>query len=163
MNSSPLSAAARRAFLRTFDLRVAGMPQEGIAASFTVEDDFFRLFDAEATLTGTVAADVRLYPQGDLLYLDCVLQGALRLRCDRTLVPFDHPLVARDTVRFAFGEKDSVLDEQAYEIKFDTLYLNVAQHIYDFINLALPERRLAPAQRGACDQEGIMYTATSQS
>jgi uncharacterized metal-binding protein YceD (DUF177 family) len=52
-----------------------------------------------------------------------------------------------------FGPENKELDEDLWEITPETQQINVAQHLYDFIALSLPMKKLHPRFLEELDEE----------
>nr|WP_233150405.1 DUF177 domain-containing protein [Pontibacter sp. BT310] len=93
---------------------------------------------------GKLHADVELEKTETLLTLHFDIKGTVRLTCDRSLEEFDQPVDVQETFRMKFGPEDKELDEDLWMIESDTQQINVAQHLYDYIGLSLPMKKLHP-------------------
>nr|WP_255709841.1 DUF177 domain-containing protein [Pontibacter harenae] len=72
------------------------------------------------------------------------IKGHVRLICDRSLEEFDYPLDIQQVFRIRYGEEDAELDDDLWQIKSNTQSINIAQHLYDYIGLSLPMKKLHP-------------------
>ena len=106
--------------------------------------DFFALFETPLISEGQVYAVVDLEKTERLLTLDFHLTGTVRLTCDRSLDEFDQPLDVREQLLVRFGDEPKELDDNVLQITPDTQALPLAQHLYDYIGLALPMKKLHP-------------------
>jgi uncharacterized metal-binding protein YceD (DUF177 family) len=72
------------------------------------------------------------------------IYGTVNLTCDRSLDQFDYKIDTTQTLHVRFGEEELELDENVLQIKHDAQKINVAQHLFDFIGLAIPMKKLHP-------------------
>nr|WP_262921654.1 DUF177 domain-containing protein [Pontibacter ruber] len=111
---------------------------------FDMDDSFFDLFGKEIILGGNLHAKVELDKSETLLTLHFDIKGHVRLTCDRSLEEFDHPVDVQEVFRMRFGPENMELDEDLWQITYETQSINVAQHLYDFVVLSLPMKKLHP-------------------
>nr|WP_255594512.1 DUF177 domain-containing protein [Pontibacter sp. HSC-14F20] len=109
-----------------------------------MDDSFFALFEQEIILGGKLLAKVELDKTESLLTLHFDIKGHVRLTCDRSLEEFDQPVDIEETLLIKYGEENAELDEDLWQITPETQTLNVAQHLYDYIGLSLPMKKLHP-------------------
>nr|WP_222619749.1 DUF177 domain-containing protein [Pontibacter sp. KCTC 32443] len=118
-----------------------------------MDDSFFDLFSGEIIHGGKLHADVELEKTETLLTLHFDIKGTVRLTCDRSLEEFDQPVDVQETFRMKFGPEDKELDEDLWQIASDTQQINVAQHLYDYIGLSLPMKKLHPRFLAEMDED----------
>nr|WP_225986594.1 DUF177 domain-containing protein [Rufibacter sp. LB8] len=111
---------------------------------FELDNRFFEMFDQDLVLGGHLKADVTLLKSELLLQFDFHIKGTVTLTCDRSLEEFEHPLEVKQTLLARYGPEDLELDVNVLQIVPETQYINVAQHLYDYIGLALPMKKLHP-------------------
>jgi uncharacterized metal-binding protein YceD (DUF177 family) len=68
----------------------------------------------------------------------------VNLTCDRSLETFDYPLDITETLLVKYGAQEMELDDNVLQIPHDTQALNLAQHLFDYIGLAIPMKKLHP-------------------
>nr|WP_256488678.1 DUF177 domain-containing protein [Pontibacter sp. HSC-36F09] len=111
------------------------------------------MFEQEIILGGKLLAKVELDKTESLLTLHFDIKGHVRLTCDRSLEEFDQPLDIEETLLIKYGEENTELDEDLWQITPETQTLNVAQHLYDYIGLSLPMKKLHPRFLEEQDEE----------
>jgi uncharacterized metal-binding protein YceD (DUF177 family) len=72
------------------------------------------------------------------------VKGSVELICDRSLEEFDFPIDTENRILFKFGDHNEEVSDEIIIIDRNTQRLNVAQHIYDFISLAIPMKKIHP-------------------
>ena len=90
-----------------------------------------------------------------LIQLLFSIQGEIELSCDRTLELFNYPINIERVVHFKIGDEDKELDMDLYMIERQASSIQVAQHIYDFVNLSIPMKRLHPRFADEKEEEDI--------
>ena len=111
---------------------------------YSMDDSFFALFEYSTVEDGSLTAEVTLDKQVTLITARFVIDGTVRLICDRSLEEFDYPLHTAETLLYQYGEKEEELTDEITVITAHTQQINVAQPIYEFIALAVPMKRLHP-------------------
>jgi uncharacterized metal-binding protein YceD (DUF177 family) len=113
-------------------------------AAYQLGDDFFKLFEGSLLETGNLNVDVKLDKTSRHIQLSFSIQGEVELSCDRTLELFNYPISIEQIVHFKIGDENKELDIDLYMIDRQASSIQIAQHIYDFVNLAVPMKRLHP-------------------
>lgn len=113
--------------------------------------EFFELFQPSLVSEGRLHAHVNLDKTERLLTLDFHITGTVRLTCDRSLDEFDQPLDIDEQLLVRFGDEPKELDDNVLQITPDTQTLPLAQHLYDYIGLALPMKKLHPRFQNEAD------------
>ena len=130
--------------LKEYDINIAKLSNKTHQYEFAMDDAFFALFGGEIILGGKLHADVELEKSETLLTLHFDIKGTVRLTCDRSLEEFDQPVDVQEDLIMKFGSEDKELDDNLWQIESDTQQINVAQHLYDYIVLSLPMKKLHP-------------------
>lgn len=151
-------------FWKTFDIEVIKFKEGRHEFDFEIEDKFFQNFeDNELLDQGKLTTRVIMDKGINLIELTFHIQGNVKLTCDRSLEPFDHPLDLTEKMIYKYGTEEKEIDDNVYMITRDTPSINVAQLIYEFILLALPAKKIHPNHRTELDDEdfewegGIVY------
>ncbi|GAB4427796.1 MAG: hypothetical protein OHK0039_46230 [Bacteroidia bacterium] len=139
-----------RSFARRYSLNVARLKPGKHAESFEVEDDFFEHFEGSLIRKGAV--QVRLQMEKWHTHLDVVfhLTGGIEVICDRCGNPYMHPIDETQRIIYAF---DKSLDFEGYEVMYAESHeqeLVLTQELYDFMILAIPMRKVPPADQHLC-------------
>ena len=111
---------------------------------YELGEDFWGLFEGSLIEKGqlTVTVSLRKAPRNLQLLFD--IQGKVELVCDRTLEVFDYPIQVEKKMDFKWGHEDRELDLDLYMIEEHASSLNIAQHLYDFVSLAIPMKKIHP-------------------
>jgi uncharacterized protein len=138
---------------KEYEINIAKLSNKKHQYEFDMNDSFFDLFGGEIIHGGNMHADVELEKTESLLTLHFDIKGTVRLTCDRSLDEFDHPVDVQETFRMKFGPEEKELDEDLWQIPSDMQQINIAQHLYDYIGLSLPMKKLHPRFLEEMDQE----------
>ena len=126
---------------KEFDIDIT-RPQA--ARSYSLVDHFFSLFDHSPLKQGNLAVQVHTRRQLRHIQLLFNISGTVRLVCDRSLESFDYPICIEKEVNFKLGNAHKELAIDLYMLEQQASTINIAQHIYDFVVLAVPMKKLHP-------------------
>ena len=121
--------------------------------AFDLDRSFFEQFDQELIPDGQVHADVTLTKTERLITVDFDLHGTVRQVCDRSLDDYDQEINAQEQLLIRFGDENLELDDNVLQITPDTQTLPLTQHLFDYIGLALPMKKLHPRFQNEPDDE----------
>jgi len=130
--------------LREFNIDIFKLKDGLYDFEFDVKDDFFEFFNFGLIETGEAKAIVEFHKSETLIDMTIKVRGKVELICDRTLEPFDFPIDTENKILFKFGEKDEEVSDEILVIDRNTQRLNIAQHVYDFISLSVPMKKIHP-------------------
>lgn len=130
--------------LRDYEIGIAKLSNRVHHYEFLLKEPFFEEFGKEIILGGDLRAEVELDKTESLLTFHFDIKGTVRLNCDRSLEEFDYPLDVQATFRMKYGDENTELDDDLWQITPNTQTINIAQHLYDYIGLALPMKKLHP-------------------
>lgn len=111
---------------------------------FEINEVFFSKFIDGLLERGNVNVHVELMKSSRFIEVKFNFRGTVELICDRSLDKFDYPLNLEGKLLFKFGEEESELSDDVMMITKNTQQINLAQHIYEFISLSVPVKKLHP-------------------
>jgi uncharacterized metal-binding protein YceD (DUF177 family) len=130
---------------------------------FDLDNSFFELFEQTLVNGGHLKAHVVLDKSPLLLHFEIRIQGEVNLTCDRSLENFDYPMDITETLLVRYGAEALELDDNVLQIPHETQALNMAQHLFDYIGLAIPMKKLHPRFEVDESSEGdILIYSTAQ-
>lgn len=135
-----------------YDLAIAKLASKTHHFAFELGPDFFAQFEQTLIQDGRLHADVDLTKTELLLTLDFHITGTVRLICDRSLDEFDQPIDVHHQLLVRFGDREIELDDDVLQITPDTQTLPIAQHLFDYIGLAIPMKKLHPRFQNEPDE-----------
>ncbi|MFT2009340.1 YceD family protein [Pontibacter sp. 13R65] len=139
--------------LKDYEIGIAKLSNKKHLHEFDMDDSFFDLFGKEIIQGGNLQAKVELDKTETLITLTFNIEGEVKLICDRSLEEFNQPVTLQEVVRMKFGDENKELDDDLFEITPETQHINVAQHLYDYIALSLPMKKLHPRFLEELDEE----------
>lgn len=130
--------------IKKYDINLVRLANKQHTYEFELGEPFFELFSREIIHGGNLKAEVTLQKSELLLQFDFYIKGTVSLTCDRSLEEFEHLLEVNQTLHVRYGQENLELDENVLQIVPETQYINIAQHLYDYIGLAVPMKKLCP-------------------
>ena len=127
--------------LEVFDVDIAR--PSGVRV-YELGESFWRLFEHSFVEKGQLTATVSTHKLPSSIQLLFNIQGEVVLVCDRSLEVFDYPIHVEKKVDFKWGHENKELEEDVYMIDQHADTINIAQHLYDFICLAIPMKKIHP-------------------
>jgi uncharacterized metal-binding protein YceD (DUF177 family) len=138
-----------------FELPIARLSLKTHHFAFELDRAFFEQFDptGEFIADGNLHADVILDKGERVITIRSHITGTVRLTCDRSLDEYDQPLDVTNQLLVRYSDEAKELDDDVLQITPDTLALDIAQHLYDYIGLALPMKKLHPRFQNEADDD----------
>ena len=131
--------------MRDYDISFVGL-KEGIHYfDFKIDSSFFRLFENAPLQECDINVKLKFDKQINLFLLQFEISGTIHTPCNRCSTFLDFPIDADMNVVVKLGssigaEKDN--EEDVVYISSSETHYNVAQLIYEFIILSIPENRI---------------------
>lgn len=119
--------------------------------SFEIDGKFFENIEYSEIKEGNINVALELEKHSNMLVLNFVLKGEVEVPCDRCGEDFLLPLSDKQRLIVKFGDQLSEESEDVITIPRNESEINVAHYIYEYIILALPQKRVHP--EGKCDKE----------
>lgn len=149
--------------LKDFSIPFVGLKQGKTSIVFDVEDSFFKEFEGSEDFTNAkVQVELVIDKKVSFLELDFYVEGTIRATCDRCLNEMDQPILDEFKVYVKFHEDAPDMDNDddvIYLVPGET-HLEVAQLVYDFVNLSVPiQKGCPPNEVGGpqCNKEVLAY------
>lgn len=130
-----------------YDIHIQGLENKRYTYEFEGGNEFFEFFEQDIITSGQFKAEVILDKNSALLQLFFDIEGVIGLTCDRSLEPFDEPIHVKERYIYKFGDRHEEITDEIEMIPQNTATINIAQHIYDFIAVSLPMKKLHPRFR----------------
>lgn len=138
--------------LRNFNIDIYRLSNGTHEYSFDIDNSFFEFFESGLIQKGKAVAKVILRKTDSLIEAAFAIEGDVELECDRSLNLFDYPFSVTERILYKYGEEEMELNDEIYIITKLTQKINIAQHIYDFINMAIPMKKISPEYRDEDDE-----------
>ena len=152
--------------LAHFDIDIYKLANKQHSFQYHIGKSFFEHFENSPLEQADLNVEVTLEKQDNLITALYDIQGTVELECDRSLEKFDHPVAIQERIIYQYGEEEQELDDDIVIITNNTQSINVAQYLYEFVNLAVPMRKLHPKyaeeENPLVDGEIIFSSAADQ-
>jgi uncharacterized metal-binding protein YceD (DUF177 family) len=125
-----------------FIIRLNGLTVGSHRYEFEVNDSFFEGREYSEVQGAQVQVTLDLLKQNSLITLTFQLEGVADMSCDRCTRPFQVEISVREEMHLRFGNPDEDHPENVLVIPHGENELDITQPIYEFINLAIPSRRV---------------------
>lgn len=142
--------------LKKYSIAYKGLGIGSHHFEFDVDDRFFEAFDGSEIRRGHASVAIDLEKQSRLMTLAFKIEGEVEVTCDRCLEEFFQPVLFDGTLQVRFSETEKESDGEILWISPNESELELAQYIYESINLGLPYRRVHPtdaAGRSLCNPD----------
>lgn len=149
--------------LSKYDIHIQGLEDKRYTLDFEGENAFFEAFEQDLITKGHFKAVVKLNKNSSFIQLDFEITGVVELMCDRSLELFDEPIQTFDKYIYKFGDRYEEITDELEMIPHGAATINIAQHIYDFIAITIPMKRLHPRFRDEeFDEDGLLLYSTDK-
>lgn len=148
--------------LNAYDIDIYGLQNKQYVYEFESGKAFFEALDQELIEDGHIKTTITLDKSISMVILNFHIRCTVALVCDRSLDVFDEPIDLTERQILKFGDHNEPLSDEIELIKTDTQRVNVARHIFDFIALSLPMKKLHPRFRdeNENDEEILVYSSS---
>jgi uncharacterized protein len=144
--------------LKQFSIPFSGLKIGKHQFDFEIDNTFFDAYEYSLVKKGNLKAEVEVDKQETMLILQFHINGTIVLDCDKCLAEFNSPISIRERQIVKFAEDDLQSDDlEIIMLNKKESELNVADLIYEFINVGVPYIKICE-QNGdgqQCDQEMI--------
>ena len=140
----------------TYGIPIAGLKAGRHTFDYEIGDEFFEQFEGSEVREGNLAAVVEADKRTTHVDLSVRITGAVRLCCDRCLEMFSYPIDCTNRILVKFGKNADVDDPDIIMLPADQPELDLLQHLYEFILLSVPIKRVHPEDaegNSSCDPQ----------
>jgi uncharacterized protein len=145
-------------FLKQYSIQFASLKPGNYTFEFVVNDKFFENFDESEVKKGEVKIVVELEKQARMLVINFNIEGTVQLVCDRCLDEYTQPLKSEERLIVKLGSEKKEETEEIIVIQEADHTISLAQYFYEYINLALPIKKVHPTDskgKSQCNKEVI--------
>ena len=129
--------------LSDFQISFSGLKLGAHRFDFQIEDSFFQLYDYAEIDSGQINAIILLQKKSNLLELEFQVKGNVTLACDTCTEDYTQSIESnfKQIVKFSDVTELEETDEIII-LPTNEHTLKLAHHLYEFIHLSLPSRRI---------------------
>ena len=141
-------------------IQFRGLKEGKYNYQFKIDDHFFTLFDKSEIKNAELDVETEMIIANNLLKFNFIIQGKVRVQCDRCLENFWQSIKYQTELYVEYGENNSDLSDADNKIVLNNKENEIVldKHIYDYIHLSLPYQNIHPKGKNgssACDIEMI--------
>jgi uncharacterized protein len=139
---------------RSYTIPLGGLKEGRHTIDFEIDKEFFEQFEESEVKEGSLIANIEIDKNSSHSDIIIRISGSVIISCDRCLEMFSHPVNSENRVLVKFGKSMEDVDPDIISMPIDEQELDLKQHFYEFIHLALPIRRVHPNDkngRSTCD------------
>ncbi len=133
--------------VRTYSVNIVGLTNKVHTYDFEIGNDFFSKYGTQLISEGHLKAEVALDKRETFIDATFVIDGTVKLTCDRSLETFDEPIRTKKKLVFKYGDANEELSDEIVMIHRDSDSLELGQYIFEFIALEIPMKKLHPRFR----------------
>jgi uncharacterized metal-binding protein YceD (DUF177 family) len=150
--------------LSKYDINIQGLEEKVHTFEFEGDERFFGAFEQSFITNGNFKTILRLNKNSALIQLNFDITATLELTCDRSLELFNEEVQISEKYIYKFGDRYEEISDEIEMIPYGADNINISQHIYDFIGISLPMKKLHPRFRNEdIDEDGLMvYTSEKE-
>jgi uncharacterized metal-binding protein YceD (DUF177 family) len=139
--------------LSKYNIDIYGLEDKQYDYDMESGDAFFEELEQDLIERGSFKTHVVLNKSATMLQLHFHTEGSVELVCDRSLEPFEEPVVSDERLILKFGDRNEELTDEIEIISRNTNRINVARYIFEFIALSLPVKKIHPDLRSKVEEE----------
>lgn len=129
---------------RAYLVNLPGLKNGNHEFLYEIHDAFFEGQEGSLVEKGSGQCRMEMKKSDTMMQMAFELDLVVELICDRSLDPFDFPIKERHEMIVKFGESYEELSEDLLVISRDAQTFDVAPHLNEFIQLAIPMKKLHP-------------------
>ena len=153
--------------LREFEIPYVGLRVGVHKFDYDIDAKFFQHFEESLISDCKVHVKLEFEKKETFFALTFFIDGIVKTECDRCLEPFDKNIFGDFTCYIKFSEDPSNMgdEDEVIFISRDENIIDVAQLVYEYINLCLPIQKLGcekPGEEPQCNKEVLKYILKSE-
>lgn len=141
---------------RAYIIPIGGLKDGNHSFDFEIGKKFFENFEGSEVTEGELRADISLDKRSTHIDLTIRINGKVNINCTRCLGVFPWPVESESRLLVKFGNNEEEIDPDIIYLPHGENELDLEQHLYEDILLALPISRIHPDDvngQSTCDPE----------
>ena len=153
--------------LREFENPYVGLRVGVHKFDYDIDAKFFQHFEESPIRDCKVHVKLEFEKKETFFALTFFIDGIVKTECDRCLEPFDKNIFGDFNCYIKFSEDPSNLgdEDEVIFISRDENIIDVAQLVYEYINLCLPIQKLGcemPGEEPQCNKEVLKFIVNAE-
>ena len=128
----------------SYTIGISGLKEGRHTIDFEIDNKFFESFEESEIKEGSLFANIELEKRSSHIDLFIRISGKVKVCCDRCLEMFFYPVECENRLLVKLGKKIEDSDPDIISLTTDEHELDLQQHFYEYIHLALPIKRVHP-------------------
>lgn len=129
---------------RQYIIPIGGLKDGNHKFDFEIGNRFFESFEESEVKEGDLTAEVSLEKRSTHIDLLVKIKGSIMISCTRCLEIFPWPVESESRLLVKFGNSEEEIDPEIIYLPHGENELDLKQHLFEDILLALPIRRIHP-------------------
>ena len=138
--------------LSKYNIDIYGLEDKQYDYDIESGDAFFEELDQDLIERGHFKTHIELNKSATMIQLHFHTEGSVELICDRSLEPFEEPVISDERLILKFGDHNEELSDEIEIINRNTNRINIARYVFEFIALSLPVKKIHPDLRTGDDE-----------
>ena len=138
---------------KSFVVQFSGLKDGIHDFNFEIEKQFFEDNNFWQDISGKLNLNLELDKRPSMLVFDFELIGNVTIPCDRCTAPLNLDINVKEKLYVKFGEETFHETDDIIIIAETEYEIDISPYIFEFINLALPMKKLH--KPGECDEEMV--------
>ena len=138
----------------SYTIPLSGLKEGHHTIDFEIGNKFFDSFEESEVKEGSLIANIELDKRSTHTDLLIRISGSVSVCCDRCLEMFFQPVDCENRLLVKFGKSIEDSDPDIISVPADKHELDLQHHLYEYIHLALPIKRVHPVDKSGnstCD------------
>jgi uncharacterized metal-binding protein YceD (DUF177 family) len=135
---------------RDYDIEFIKLKEGEHRFEYQLTDSFFKAFNSSLS-TQDIRVDLLFTKSGSMFTLDFEINGHVEVDCDRCLTRISLPISDQHRVLVKLTEYPMESEDDLVYISSHDYKLNIAQHIFDFVNVSIPIKNTCADVGLVCD------------
>ena len=128
----------------TLLVKFSGLKEGFHNFNFDIGNKFFESFDYDDFIDVEIVAKLKLEKKQNMLNLDFLFSGKVKVPCDLTMEPFYIDFNSDFSVIVKFAESKDLADDKIIFVSPSTSSIDVSNIIFETIVLETPQKRVHP-------------------
>ncbi|MCX6198883.1 MAG: DUF177 domain-containing protein [Bacteroidetes bacterium] len=148
--------------LREFEIAYVGLKLGVHKFNYDIDKQFFAHFEESLIHDCKVNLRLEFEKKETFFILNFFVDGAVKVECDRCLVPFDKEIFGDYTCYVKYAEDPNAMQDEPDVIYIgrEESVIDVSQLAYEYINLCLPMQLIGcdkPGEEPQCNKEVLKF------
>lgn len=137
--------------VREFEIEFIKLKLGVTEFEYHLTDEFFKAFNSSLS-SDDIHVKLNFLKTESMFTLTFDFQGTVHTECDRCLSSIELPVDGHEVLLVKVTDREMEDEDDMITVGSNEYKLDVSQHIYDFVNLALPLKKVCRDAGKVCDE-----------